>query len=567
MDNYKEEVVKLLKKHLKGVKVEDLIEVPPDPKMGDFAFPCFCLAKEFKQSPVNIAKDLQAKIKPTSLIGNIKAEGPYINFCINKGKQAESTLKEIAKKEEKYGSSTIGKGKAVVIDYSSPNIAKPFGIAHLRSTMIGNSLYRLYNFLGYKCIGINHLGDWGTQFGKLIVAYNKWGSQIELEKSPIKHLLDLYVKFHEVAEKEPILEKEARDWFNRLELGDKEAEKLWKSFSEKSMSEFSRIYKRLDIKFDEYAGESSYNKMIEPFIKQLEEINLTEESEGALVVNLGKFNIPPCILRKSDGATTYEVRDLAAADYRYKKYKFVKMLYIIDNRQNLHMEQVLKVLDLMGKEWAKDCYHIQFGVMKFPGEIMSTRKGKVVFLEDVLDKAKEKILEIIKEKNPNLVNKKEIAEMVAVGAITFWDLSHDRIRDITFEWDKVLDFEGETGPYVQYTHVRAASILNKAKEQGIMLETNVEFNLLKSPEELKIIDLLTNFDNAINSCIEHDKPSILARFTIELSQAFNEFYHSCPCLSENNKELMQARLLLIFCVKQVLANSFTLLGIKAPESM
>lgn len=567
MNRFKEEIVKLLNQEVKGIDAESLLEIPPDPKMGDYAFPCFALAKKLKKTPVEIAAALEKSIGNNSFLEKVRAEGPYLNFYLNKAKQAEIVLTTIYKEKSKYGASSFGKGKTVVIDYSSPNIAKPFGIAHLRSTMIGNSLYKIYSFLGYKCISINHLGDWGTQFGKLIVAYKRWGIPTELRASPIKHLLNIYVKFHEEAEKNPLLENEARDWFKKLELGDKEAEKLWKIFSNHSLREFKKTYQRIGVKFDVYAGESTYNKLINPFVEDLEKKGITEASEGALVVNLDKFGMPPCILRKSDGATTYETRDLVAASYRYDKYKFNKLLYVIDSRQSLHMQQVFKVFEMAGKSWVGNCLHIGFGVMKFPEGVMSTRKGKVIFLEDVLDKTKERVLKIIEEKNPNLQSKEEIAEKVATGAIVFWDLSHDRIRDIVFEWDKVLDFEGETGPYVQYSYTRAISIIRKAKEEGLEVTSKVDFGSFKKPEELKVIILLGSLNSVLASSAEHYKPSIVARYVLDLAQAFNTFYHNCSCLAESDKELSMARLLLVSCVENVLREGLTLLGMEAPQSM
>jgi len=565
---FKKKVIELLKNVLKGVDIENLIEIPPEEQFGDYSLPCYKLSKLFKKKPDQIAAELCKKLKPNKYIKEIKTIGPYLNFYFNEEKIVEFVLKKIQKERDFYGSSEEGNGKKIVIDFSSPNIAKPFSIAHLRSTVIGNSLYQIFRFLGYKCISINHIGDWGTQFGKLIVAYKLWGNKNELEKNPISHLLQLYVKFHKEAEKNKELENLAREEFKNLELGKKENIELWKKFTKLSLKEFKKVYERLGIDFNRYVGESFYESLNEKTLDLLRKKKLVERSEGALVVNLDKFDMPPCILKKSDGATTYELRDISAAIYRYKKYSFDEMLYVVDTRQSLHFRQVFKVLELCGFKWAKKCKHVEFGLMKFPSGVMATRKGKVVILEDVLDKAKELILKIIKEKNPKLKNKEKIADQVSIGAIIFWDLLHDRIKDIVFEWDKVLDFEGETGPYVQYAHSRACSILKKAKLKVEELKLTKDcFALLNKKEEIKLVKLLGEFGFVIKESAIHYKPSILARYLIEVAQAFNEFYHSCPCLKEKNENLKKLRLLLVFASKQVLSNGLRLLGIKAPESM
>ncbi|MBI4448134.1 arginine--tRNA ligase [Candidatus Woesearchaeota archaeon] len=562
---FKQEVIKLIKNQLKSVDAESLLEIPPKKELGDYSFPCFSLAKELKKNPNDIAKELTKKIKPTPLIKQIQQVGPYINFFINPTKIAETTITEALKKKGSYGATNEGKGKTVVIDFSSPNIAKPFGIAHLRSTAIGNSISKIYQHLGYNCIGINHLGDWGTQFGKLIVAYKKWGDQKTLEKDPIRHLFNLYVKFHEEAKQKPELEDEAREWFKKIELKDKEAQKLWKKFSELSLKEFKKIYSLMNIKFDEYTGESFYAPLWEEAVKEAEKKGITEISDEALIVNLEKYSLPPCILRKKDGSTLYATRDIAAAKYRYQKYRFYKMIYVVDHRQSLHFQQLFKVLELMGYEWAKNCEHVPFGLMRFPEGTMSTRKGKIIFFEEVIEKAKQLVKEVINKKNPQLKNKEEVAEAVALGAIIFWDLSNDRMRNISFDWEKVLDFEGETGPYVQYTYARADSIIRKANEK--LDPQKINFEKLTRIEELNLIKTLAGFTEAVKEAKNHNKPSIIARYLLDLAQNFNEFYHKCPCISEKDEEIRRARISLVEAAKQGMEIALSLLGIKALPEM
>jgi len=452
------------------------------------------------------------------------------------------------------------------MDYSHPNIAKPFGIGHLRSTVIGNSLYKILNLLGYKPIGVNHLGDWGTQFGKLIVAFKKWGKEKELEKDPIKYLLKLYVKFHDQAEKDETLNDQAREAFKKLEEGNKDYLALWESFKALSLQEFKRIYEILDVSFDSYQGEAFVNKLVPKAIKEAEKKIKTKISEGALIVDLKEKDMPPILLLKSDGATTYHSRDLAAALYRLKEYKANKLLYIVGSEQKLYFKQLFKLMTFLG--YNKDQFtHADFGLFKFPEGKMSTRKGNVIFLEDVLDKAIDLASQIIEEKNPTLNNKEEIAKNVGVGAIIFADLSNDRVKNINFDWDRMLSFEGETGPYIQYTHARACSILRKSKKEfGVGITEKINFDAINIKEELAVITLLYKFPEVLIKVSETYKPHHLAQFLIALSQAFNEFYHKCPVISEMEHQ-MKSRLLLVDSVRQVLENGLNLLGIKAPEEM
>lgn len=547
---------------LSAEKVAALLEIPPDKKLGDFAFPCFSLGK----NPHEAAQQLQEKVQLPPFIAKAAVVGPYLNFFFSLPHLAEATLTEVYRQADFYGKQNLGKGKKMVIDFSSPNIAKPFGIGHLRSTVIGNCLYKVFGFLGYACLGVNHLGDWGTQFGKLIVAYKRWGDKAALEKEPVQHLLGIYVRFHKEAEQYPELEEEAREAFKKLEEGDKASLELWELFRELSLEEFRRIYRFLDVEFDTYHGEAFYNPLLNATITKLEEAGLTAVSERALIVDLKEYSLPPILLRKSNGTTTYHTRDLAAAFYRLRHYKPAKIIYVVGSEQKLHFQQLFKALELAGIK--KDLFiHVDFGLFRFPEGKMSTRRGNVIFLEEVLDKAVALARKIIEEKNPALQNKEEVAKQVGVGAILFADLSADRVRDVEFSWEKMLSFEGETGPYVQYTHARACSILRKAqKEHNLGVSQLVNFAAFNLEEERAVLALLAGFPDVLLRVAETYKPHHLAQHLIALSQAFNEFYHKCPVISEQ-MQTMKGRLLLVQSVRQVLKNGLQLLGMKAPEEM
>jgi arginyl-tRNA synthetase len=548
-----------IKEMLKEYSEDIALEVPPDSKMGDYAFPCFDIAKKMRKSPRDLAKEIASKIKPNESIEKIESTGPYINFFVNNKKRAELVLKEIRKKKEGYGSKRVG--KIIVIDFSAPNIAKPFGIGHLRSTVIGNSLYKIYSFLGYKCVGVNHLGDWGTQFGKLIVAYKRWGNEKKLEKDPIKHLYSLYVRFHTEAENDKTLEDEARAWFKKLEDGNEEATELWETFKDVSLDEFKKHYKKLEIKFDSYEGESFYNKMLDNTVDIVKSKTETEISDDALIVNLKQYNMPPLILKKSDEASTYATRELVAAMYRVEGYKPDKILYVVGTTQQLHFQQVFKVLELMG--YKKEMFeHIGFGTISFKDEKMSTRKGNIIFLEEVLDRAISLAKKIIEEKNPELKKKKKVAEMVAIGAVIFADLKNDRIKDIVFDWDKMLSFEGETGPYLQYTHARCCSVMKKAKK----VPNKADLKFLSQPEETEVVKLLEIFPKTVEDAALHNKPHIIANYLIALCQSFNNFYQKHTIISMEN-EFSDARIVLTDCVRTVLKTGIELLGIRAPKEM
>ena len=563
--DYKQLISKEIKNHvdLDLDQIQNLISNPPNRQMGDFAFGCFKLGDANKS-----AKILKEKIEISmpKYLEKLEVKGPYLNFYLTYSNVAKDILPTILKEKQNYLSQKQNK-KTIVIDFSSPNIAKPFGIGHLRSTVIGNSLYRIYTKLGYKVIGVNHLGDWGTQFGKLIVAYKLWGKKQELEKDPIKYLLKLYVRFHKDAETNEKLIEDAREEFKKLEDGDKQSLQLWKEFKDLSIKEFERIYQILDVKFDSLHGEAFYNDKMQPVIdepKQNKSVP-TKMSQGAFIVDLEEFKMPPILLVKSNKATTYHTRDLAAVNYRLKEYKPNKILYVVGQEQKLHFRQLFKTLELSGQE--KDKFeHLDFGLFRFPEGKMSTRKGNVIFLEEVLDKAIKLALDIINEKNPDLKNKQEIAKQVGVGAIIFADLSNDRTRNINFDWNRMLSFEGETAPYIQYTHARCSSILRKLELKENQINTKVDFKALSTSQEHDLIWQIYNFKKAIVRAAKDNKPHHLAQYLISLAQTFNDFYHHCH-VNIDDQKTKEARILLVESTRQIIENGLYLLGIKAPKEM
>lgn len=543
-------------------EVESLIEIPK-PGMGDYAFPCFKLAKVMKKSPQIIANEIAEKIEKPEFIDKINVLSAYINFYVNKTVFVENVLKKVSEKGNRYIGADIGNGKTIVIDYSSPNIAKPFHIGHLRSTAIGNSLYKIYKALGYNVEGINHLGDWGTQFGKLIVAYKLWGNKESVERDDIKELSRIYVKFHEEAEKNPSLNDEARTWLVKMQEGDKEALKLWKWFCDISMKEFNRIYKRLNITFDSYAGESFYNDKMDAVVDELKEKNLLTESQGAQIVDLEEYNMPPCLILRSDGGTLYPTRDIAAAFYRKKTYNFDKCIYVTALDQNLHFAQWFKVIELMGYDWAKDLVHTPFGLVSLGDGKLSTRKGHVVLMEDILNMAVDKTKNIIEEKNPNIENKDEIAEKVGIGAIIFEDLYNSRIKNVVFDFDRMLNFDGETGPYAQYTHARACSIIRKVDNN---IDENIDYSLLNDEASFNVCKVINEFPNKLIEAADKNEPYIIARQIIELCKAFNKFYNENNILN-SDEGVKKSRLKLVDAVKNILKDGLDLLGVSAPEQM
>lgn len=559
--DYKSYIAQRLKiENMDEQSVAGMLEVPPTNDMGDYALPCFRLAKVLRKSPALIASELAASFPRDGIISEVTAVNGYLNFKVDRVGYAEATLAEVLHKGEKYGSSDIGGGKTICIDYSSINIAKPFHIGHLSTTVIGSALYKILQFSGYKVVGINHLGDYGTQFGKLIVAYKRWGDKEKIEKGKLRELMRIYVKFHEEAEKHPELEDEARHYFKLIEDGDKEANELFCWFKELTLQEVQKIYDRLNVKFDSYAGESFYNDKMQPIIDELKEKGLLKISDGAAIVDLEAYGMPPCLILKKDGSSLYATRDMAAAVYRKKTYDFYKCLYVVAYQQDLHFRQFFKVLELMGKEWAKDLVHVSYGMVSMEDGAMSTRTGKVVFLEDVLDKCVEKAGAVIEEKNVALENKDEIARQVGTGAVIFSALYNNKIKDIVFSFDKVLNFDGETCPYVQYTGARCNSVLKKGGDIG---EYKVE-NL--TDEEYALVALLGNFPSVVREAGEKYEPSFVTRFAVELAKAYNKFYIANKIIgSEEN--VKNFRLALTKAVKITLENAFRLLGIEIPEKM
>jgi arginyl-tRNA synthetase len=543
-------------------EVLNLLEVPPKAQMGDYAFPCFAISSRLRKSPQTLASEIAQKFPRLPSIRDMRHEGPYLNFFLDRAEFTKNVLERILNEAEKYGKSAEGAGKTVVIDYSSPNIAKPFGIGHLRSTVIGAAIKRLYEMSGYRVIGINHLGDWGTQVGKMMVAFQRWKDEKELKERPVRHLYDLYVRFHKEAETDPTLEDLARDAFARLEKGDREALGFWQEFKRISMIEFERVYQRLGVSFDHYLGESFYNDKTESVIDELRKKGLAVESEGAIVVLLE--DLPACMLKKADGATLYATRDLAAAKYRYETYRFDKMLYVVGSPQELHFKQVFKVLLMTGYDWAKNCHHIAFGHILG----MSTREGTIVLLEDVLSEAVSRAEKVIAEKNPDLADKEEVATAVGIGAVIFNDLKNNRLKDVTFDWDRMLSFDGETGPYLQYTHVRLAGILRRFQSTSaqVPVQTLPDFSLIGSDEEWALVRHLENYPRVILRAAEEFEPSLLSTYLLSLAADFNKFYQIHRVVSEDSK-LTLARIALITCLKTVLGQGLSMLGLVPLESM
>lgn len=548
----------------------DLIEIPPNPEMGDFALPCFKLAKEFRKAPPVIAQELADKLQAEGsdpLFAETQVAGGYLNFFLDKSKVAAEVLGEVKAKGQLYGFSNEGEGKKVLVEFSSPNIAKPFHIGHLVSTALGSSIERIYKALGYDTVKINHIGDWGTQFGKLISAYKRWGKPEDIEKDPINELLKIYVKFHSEAEKDSSLEDEARDNFRKLEEGDEEITSLWQFFVQESLKEFNRMYKMLGISFDSYAGESFYTDKMPAVVKELQDKNILEESEGAQVVRFDDENIPPCIILKSDGTTIYATRDIAAAIYRKNHYDFYKNIYVVGTPQALHFRQVFGTLEKMGNTWASDCVHVGFGYVRFPDKSMSTRHGDVIFLEDVLNEAVAKTKEIIKDSSTCKIidDIDDVSRKIGVGAVLFAFLKNGRERDIIFTWKDMLDFEGESGPYAQYSYARGRSILRKAETQGISFD-NADFSMLTSKEEYALIKIINRYGDAIHEAADKYEPCIVTRYIIDLAQQFNKFYNNCNIMKTEG-ELQKARLALVDVACSCLKSALNLIGVDVVEQM
>ena len=555
-----EQIHKTISEHLSFEEIYKMIEVPKYAEQGDLAFPAFSLAKVLRKAPQAIAQEIVEAVAD-EYISQAVAMGPYANFFLSKGKFADETLHTVLEQREEYGNFDFGQGRNVIVDMSSPNIAKPMSMGHLRSTVIGNAIVNLEKKVGYNPIKVNHLGDWGTQFGKLIVAYKKWGTKEAVEQDPIAELLRLYVKFHDEAERDSSLEDEGRAWFKKLEDGDAEAEELWNWFKSESLKEFNRIYDVLGITFDSYNGEAFYNDKMDPIVEYLESNGITTIDRGATVVHLDKYDLPPALIKKSDGATLYITRDLAAAHYRKETYDFAKNIYVVGNEQANHFKQLKAVLNEMGRDWQENMIHVGFGLITLGGKKLSTRKGKIVLLEEVLREAEELALKQIEAKNPNLPNKEQVAKQVGVGAVIFHDLKNDRTNNFDFNLEEVVQFEGETGPYVQYTRARAMSILRKAGvsvdlSQPLSLEDDYAWEVLKQIE---------NYPNIVKYAESKFEPSVISKYVISLAQAFNKYYANSRILQED--EGLNARLALVEATAVILKQGLAILGVESPDEM
>lgn len=540
--------------------IEAMLEYPPDSAMGDIALPCFKLSKTLRKSPVMIASELKEKLALPE-IGRIESVGGYLNFYVSPNYYAEELIPEILSEKGEYGKSTMGAGKTVVLDYSAPNICKPFHIGHFASTVIGHSLKKLHEFCGYKCVGVNHLGDWGTQFGKQITAYKLWGDREAVEKLGVDELVRLYVKFHEEAEKDPSLNDRARAEFAKLEEGDPENTELWKWFVKISLDECNKTYKRLGIDFDSYAGESFYTDKMQEQVDLLREKGLLKTDNGASIVDLSEYNMPPCLILKSDGSTLYPTRDIAAAVYRDRTYHFDKCIYVTAYQQCLHFKQWFKVVELMGYDFADKLVHVPYGMVSIDGAKLATRTGNVILIRDLLSAAVDKVTDVINEKNPNLENKEQTAEAVGIGAVIFHYLLNNRIKDVNFVMEDALSFDGNTGPYAQYTYARTCSILEKAGE------VTVDGIRITEPAEAALCKVLSQFGEAVLSAVADYEPSDVTRYILDVCTAFNRFYHDCPILSAADETTRKSRVALTQATNYVLGNALPLICLKTPEKI
>ena len=539
------------------------LETPPNPDMGDVAFPCFKLAKTMRKAPNMIAASLAPALGEIDGISRIEPMGGYINFFADKTSFARTTLERVLDEGARYGGSDVGSGKTVCLDYSSINIAKPFHIGHLSTTAIGNALRRIYDHLGYKTVSINHLGDWGTQFGKMILAYKLWGDKETVEKGGVRAMMQLYVRFHDEAEKDDSLNDSARAWFKRIEQHDPEAVEIFEWFKAITLKEVGKTYDLLGIKFDSYAGESFYEDKMQPVIDELREKHLLKVDNGASIVDLSEYSMTPCLILRSDGATLYATRDLAAAIYRKNTYDFDKLLYVVAYQQSLHFKQIFKVLELMGKDWVKDCVHVSFGMVSLTDGTLSTRHGRVVFLEDVLNAAIEKTLDVIKEKSPDLEDKETVARQIGVGAVVWGVVYNGRIKDIVFSWDKALNFDGETGPYAQYTHARCCSVLRKS---GGYDRAKIDYSALSDEASSALVKAIAEFPAAVSEAAEKYEPYIISRSVINVCSCFNKFYYDNRIMDEN-EGVRNARLALTDAARNVIKTGLYLVGLEAPEKM
>lgn len=565
--DFKEHIIDKLQE-LTGLEreaIEKAVETPPDEKLGDLAFPCFPLAKVMRKAPPIIAQELKEQLSSDETIAQVDAVGGYLNFFFNKAMFISDTVTAARKAGEDWGKSEMGNGKTVLVEYSSPNIAKPFHIGHLFSTAVGNSLARIYKFLGYDVESLNHLGDWGTQFGKLISAYKRWGDAKLIEKDPINELLKIYVKFHEEAEKDPSLEDEAREYFKKLEDGDAETTELWKYFKDQSLVEFKRVYDMLGVSFDSYNGEAFYSDKMDEVVEMLRAADILTESEGAQVVDLSDMNMPPCIILKSDGATIYATRDIAAALYRHRTYNFDKNIYVVGLPQSLHFRQIFETMKRAGWEWSKDCHHVGFGLVKLPGKSMSTRHGDVVFLEDVLNESIEKTRSIIENNGANVDDIDDVSKKIGIGAILYTFLKNSREKDIVFSWDTMLDFDGESAPYCMYGYARGKSILRRA--EGINFST-ADLTKAVSDDAYTLVKLINSFGDAVKDAADKNEPFYVNRYVTSVVKAFNKFYNTNPIMRDDvDEETKKARLAIVDATCTVIKSALYLLGIEVVESM
>ena len=568
MKNFKQIIAKQISKtiEINAKELEGYIETPKDSKNGDYAFPCFRLAKELRKAPPAIASEIKEKLEPVEEIEKVEVAGGYLNFFINKSTLAEEVLGEISKTEQ-YGKSIVGEGKNIVIDYSAPNIAKPFHIGHLRSTVIGGALYNIYKYLGYNVTGVNHLGDYGTQFGKLIEGYKMWGEEYDIEKDPINELTKIYIRINEACKNDEQILENCRNNFKKLEDGDSYCVEIWKKFRELSLQEFQKVYDLLGSKFDSWNGESFYSDKMPEVIDLLQKTGKLVESQGAKIIDLEDKGInTPCIIEKSNGSTTYATRDLAAILYRARTYDFDKALYVTSYEQVLHFKQVFEVAKLLGldEKYTNGLEHVSFGMVLLPEGKMSTREGNIIKLEELLNEAISRAKEIIEQKNPDLENKKEVAKKVGIGAVIFNDMSASRIKDEVFDWNTILNFQGETGPYIQYTYVRTKSVLEKA---GYLPKIeNVKIDNLSDEYSMAILKLIYNFEDILIQVTDKNEPSMLARYLIELAKAYSSFYNENKIIVDD-KDVQDARIYLTYAVSQVLKQGANLLGIEMPEKM
>lgn len=552
-----------LSEHLTTQDIYNLLEKPKHEDHGDLSFPTFQLAKVFRKNPAQIANDISENFT-SDIVSDIKVVGPYLNFYLDKGKVSSQVLNQIISEENNYGQSDIGVGKNIALDMSSPNIAKPMSMGHLRSTVIGNALANIVEKRGFNPVKINHLGDWGTQFGRLITAYKLWGNEEKVRENPITELNELYVRFHEELEEEPELEAVGREWFRKLEAGDEEAFELWKWFREESLNEFNTLYDRLGITFDSTNGEAFFNDKMDEVVDLLLEKELLVEDQGAQVVRLDEYDLQPALIKKQDGATLYITRDIAAALFRKRNYDFHQALYVVGQDQIYHFNQLKAVLRKMEYQWEEDIHHIIFGLISIDGAKMSTRRGKVILLEDVLNEAVERALKQINDKNPGLENKEEVSEKVGVGAVVFHDLQHDRRNDFDFNLDDIVQFEGETGPYVQYTRARALSILKKANINRESFKKDTELALTDN-YSWPVIKLIQSFEDALERAHREFEPSIIAKHAISVAQAFNKFYANVRVLDDSPEK--ESRLALVHAVALMLEEDLRILGVQAPDEM